>query len=64
MELNKEIHINQKKTQRIINENGLKAFQGNDISTKANFEQTKRMLNIAFRKNVNLDGLIFQSDQV
>ena len=34
-----------------------------DISTKANFEQTKRMLNQAFRKNVNLDGLIFQSDQ-
>ena len=28
MELNKEIHINQKKTQRIMNENGLKAFQG------------------------------------
>ena len=34
-----------------------------DISTKANFEQTKRMLNKAFRKYVNLDGLIFQSDQ-
>ena len=139
MELNKEIHINQKKTQRIMNENGLKAFQGKsskfhtykgdngnhkenllldsivnnntnkiqyirnfktnkpnqkwttdvsefkiasgklylspildmydssiisyDISTKANFEQTKRMLNKAFRKYVNLDGLIFQSDQ-
>ena len=63
MELNKEIHINQKKTQRIMHENGLKAFQGNDISTKANFEQTKRMLNKAFRKYVNLDGLIFQSDQ-
>ena len=139
MELNKEIHINQKKTQRIMHENGLKAFQGKsskfhtykgdngnhkenllldsivnnntnkiqyirnfktnkpnqkwttdvsefrissgklylspildmydssiisyDISTKANFEQTKRMLNKAFRKYVNLDGLIFQSDQ-
>ena len=34
-----------------------------DISTKSNFEQTKRMLNKAFRKYVNLDGLIFQSDQ-
>ena len=34
-----------------------------DISTKANFEQTKRMLNKAFRKHRNLDGLIFQSDQ-
>ena len=139
MELNKEIHINQKKTQRIMNENGLKAFQGKsskfhtykgdngshkenllldsivnnntnkiqyirnfktnkpnqkwttdvsefkiasgklylspildmydssiisyDISTKANFEQTKRMLNKAYRKKMNLDGLIFQSDQ-
>lgn len=139
MELNKEIHINQKKIQRIMHENGLKAFQGKsskfhtykgdngnhkenllldsivnnntnkiqyirnfktnkpnqkwttdvsefrissgklylspildmydssiisyDISTKANFEQTKRMLNKAFRKYVNLDGLIFQSDQ-
>ena len=139
MELNKEIHINQKKTQRIRHEYGLKAFQGKsskfhtykgdngnhkenllldsivnnntnkiqyirnfktnkpnqkwttdvsefrissgklylspildmydssiisyDISTKANFEQTKRMLNKAFRKYVYLDGLIFQSDQ-
>ena len=41
MELNKEMHINQKKTQRIMHENRLKAF----------------------RKYVNLDGLIFQSDQ-
>ena len=28
MELNKEMHINQKKTQRIMHENGLKALQG------------------------------------
>lgn len=31
-----------------------------DISTKTNFEQTKKMLNRAFRKYKNLDGLIFQ----
>lgn len=139
MELNKEIHINQKKTQKLMRKYSLKAFQGKsskfhtykgdngnnkenllldsivnnntnkiqytrnfstdkpnqkwttdvsefriasgkiylspildmydnsiisyDISTKANFEQTKRMLNKAFRKHRNLDGLIFQSDQ-
>ena len=139
MELNKEMHVNQKRTQRIMRENGLKAFQGKsskfhtykgdigsdkenllldkkndsetnrvkyirnfttnrpnqkwatdvsefrissgkiylspildmydgsivsyDISTKANFDQTKRMLKRAFKKYRNLDGLIFQSDQ-
>lgn len=139
MELNKEMHVNQKRTQRIIRENGLKAFQGKsskfhtykgdngndkenllldkkidsetnrvkyirnfttnrpnqkwttdvsefrissgkiylspildmhdgsivsyDISTKANYDQTKRMLKRAFKKYRNLDGLIFQSDQ-
>ena len=139
MELNKEMHVNQKRTQRIMCENGLKAFQGKsskfhtykgdngsdkenllldkkidsetnrvkyirnfttnrpnqkwttdvsefrissgkiylspildmydgsivsyDISTKANFDQTKRMLKKAFKKYRNLDRLIFQSDQ-
>ena len=139
MELNKEMPVNQKRTQRTMRENGLKAFQGKsskfhtykgdngsdkenllldkkidsetnrvkyirnfttnrpnqkwttdvsefriasgkiylspildmydnsiisyDISTKPNFDQTKRMLNKAFKKYKNLDGLIFQSDQ-
>lgn len=34
-----------------------------DISLNPNFEQTKRMLNKAFKKYKNLDGLTFQSDQ-
>ena len=34
-----------------------------DISTKPDFEQTKRMLSRAFNKNKKLDGLIFHSDQ-
>lgn len=34
-----------------------------DISRSPNFEQTKRMLNQAFSKYNNLEGLIFHSDQ-
>ena len=34
-----------------------------DISTSPNFAQTKRMLDIAFNKYQNLDGLTFHSDQ-
>ncbi|EFP62481.1 integrase core domain protein [Erysipelotrichaceae bacterium 3_1_53] len=33
------------------------------ISRSPNFKQTKDMLDKAFEKNQNLDGLIFQSDQ-
>ena len=139
LELNKEIHINQKRTQKLMQKYGLKGFQGKtskfhtyrgdngndkdnllldtvtdsntnktkyirnfsankpnmkwatdvsefriasgkiylspildmydgsiisyDISTKANYDQTKRMLGKAFRKHKDLDGLILQSDQ-
>lgn len=34
-----------------------------DLSTSPNFEQTKRMLDKAFKDNPNVDGLIFHSDQ-
>ena len=34
-----------------------------DISKSPNLEQINRMLNIAFTENINLDGLIFHSDQ-
>lgn len=34
-----------------------------DLSLSPNFEQTTRMLNEAFKKNPNLKGLIFHSDQ-
>ena len=34
-----------------------------DISTSPNFEQTKRMIEKAFEDNINLEGLIFHSDQ-
>ena len=34
-----------------------------DISTSPNFKQTVDMLNMAFNKHSNLNGLIFQSDQ-
>ena len=34
-----------------------------DISKSSNLEQINRMLNIAFTENINLDGLIFHSDQ-
>ena len=34
-----------------------------DLSLSPNFEQTTRMLDEAFKKNPNLEGLIFHSDQ-
>lgn len=34
-----------------------------DISTSPSLEQTKRMLNEAFKQYPNLEGLIFHSDQ-
>lgn len=34
-----------------------------DISTSPNLEQTKRMLDKAFKQHSNLEGLIFHSDQ-
>lgn len=34
-----------------------------DLSLSPNFEQTNRMLDEAFKKNPNLEGLIFHSDQ-
>jgi len=34
-----------------------------DLSMSPNFEQTQRMLDEAFSKNPNLDGLVFHSDQ-
>ena len=33
-----------------------------DLSLSPNLEQTKRMLNEAFRKNPNIEGLVFHSD--
>ncbi len=34
-----------------------------DLSMHPNFEQTQRMLDEAFRKHPNLEGLVFHSDQ-